>query len=78
MGITCRRIVGFSLDITDEMHLLDDVSNKKIVDNIEMVYDGLNGEYCKLFYILASDNIEYYENTEVDDTINVLLKKLSY
>ena len=84
MSIRCERYIGYSLDISKEIEVLcaeerENIlfENTEISENIQVIYDGLSGEYCKLFYIIAKDTENFYDENEVDKNINKMLKTVS-
>lgn len=84
MSIRCERYIGYSLDIMKDIDTLSEEQKEqwlyestRVNDNIIVLYDGLSGEYCKLFYIIAVDRESFYNDNEVDANINELLKIVS-
>lgn len=57
--------------------LLTNSKTEEINDNILVVYDGLNGSYCKLFYVVSKDTETFYDSCEVDEKINDMLKLIT-
>lgn len=66
-------IYGLNVSV-DKISFVSD--NRAERGNITLIYDGLNGDYCKLMYVLACDGGYEDEEPHVQDEINNLLSKL--
>ncbi|MBO5389412.1 MAG: hypothetical protein J6A59_15015 [Lachnospiraceae bacterium] len=96
MGVYCDKVIGYSLDITEEWDKLsEDVKDKWLEENnsklnyisyydrneslkdyVTVIYDGMNGDYCKIVYVICcSKNAEEENDDELVDCINSLLKE---
>ena len=96
MGVYCDKVIGYSLDITEEWNKLsEDVKDKWLEENnsklnyisyydrneslkdyVTVIYDGMNGDYCKIVYVICySKNAEEENDDELVDCINSLLKE---
>lgn len=83
MGVSCDRIVGFSLDINKEWEGVSEVGHEKLHNTvmdelnyvgynsgqdvkfkITLLYDGMNGEYCKLVYVNSISKDGYENDSE--------------
>ena len=95
MGVRCDKIVGFSLDITEEWNGLSETKREKILDielpdfeyvgfslradiknKLTIIYDGMNGDYCKLVYVLRDNRDECDDELpEILEAINEVMKE---
>ena len=67
-------IYGLNVSV-EKINFVSDSKAEK--GNITLLYDGLNGGYCKLMYVLACDGGYEEEEPHVQSEINNLLSNLS-
>ena len=59
------------------LNLINNSEGSYIHEKIKVIYDGISGQYCKLFYIISKDEESFYDECEVDKKINTMLKLVS-